>query len=128
MKPLTVHSARDGGRLEIQPVHGDRWVVSLSLPYLSASTEVDAFALDGENTLGILFRRIADDWRGWDGERGWASLEGDFRLAATHDGLGHIALVVRLRSGPEPDRWRVEGTIWLEPGQLDALAREAAAF
>ena len=121
-------SARDGGRLEVGRIGRDRWHVTLSLPGLSASAEVDAFAYDGEHTLDLLFRRLADDWRGWEGERTWSSLEGDFDLAATHDGLGHVALQVRLRSGPFPADWLATGTIWLDAGQLDAVAREASAF
>jgi hypothetical protein len=102
--------------------------VSLSLPGLSASVEVDAFAHDGEQTLGLLFRGLADDWLGWEAERTWSSLEGDFDLAATHDGLGHVALEVRLRVGPYAEDWLATGTIWLDAGPLDAVARDAAAF
>jgi hypothetical protein len=123
-----LHSARDGGRLEVGNLGRDRWQVTLSLPGLSASTEADAIAYDGEHALGQLFRRLADDWRGWEGERTWSSLEGDFVLAATHDGLGHVALQVRLRSGPYAEDWLVTGTIWLDAGQLDGVARDAAAF
>jgi hypothetical protein len=121
-------SAREGGRLEIRAARGDRWLVTISLPNLSASAEVDVFAYDGERTLALLFRRLAEDWRGWDGERGWSSLEGDFDLSATHDGLGHVALAVRLRSGPYEEDWLVQGTIWVDAGQLNAVARNAAAL
>jgi len=126
--PFLLQSARDGGRLEVGYLARDRWQVTLSLPGLSASAEVDAFAYDGENTLGLLFRRMADDWWGWEGERTWSSLEGDFDLAATHDRLGHVALQVRLRSGPYAEDWVAKGTIWLDAGQLHAVARDAAAL
>ena len=62
------------------------------------------------------------------GSRDWASLEGRFDLTATHDGLGHIPVRVRLRSGPYDDDWRLEGVIWLEAGGLDTVARAAARF
>lgn len=114
--------------MEVRPSGTDRWKVTISLPHLSASAEVDAFAYDGEHGLGLLFRRLADDWRGWEGERTWSSLEGDLDLSATHDGLGHIALEVRLRSGPYAEDWLVRGTIWLDAGQLNAVARDAAAL
>ena len=128
MKVFILRSARNGGRLEVGHVVRDRWLVTISLPGLGASAEVDAFAYDGEHTLALLFRRLADDWRGWEGERTWSSLEGDFDLAATHDGLGHVALQVRLRSGPYAEDWLLTSTIWLDAGQLNALARDAAAF
>ena len=128
MERFLLHSARDGGRLELGHLGRDRWQVTISLPGLSASADVDAVAYDGEHTLGLLFRRLADDWRGWDGERTWSSLEGDFDLVATHDGLGHVAVQVRLRSGPYAEDWVATGTIWLDAGQLDGVARDAAAF
>ena len=128
MGHFLLHSARDGGRLEVSDLGRDRWQVTLSLPGLSARAELDAFAYDGEHTLGLLFRRLADEWRGWEGETTWSSLEGDFDLTATHDGLGHVALQVRLRSGPYAEDWVAMGTIWLDAGQLDAVARDAAAF
>jgi Family of unknown function (DUF6228) len=128
VRQFLLHSARDDGRLEVGNLGRDRWQVTLILPGLSASAEVDAVAYDGEHTLGLLFRRLADDWRGWEGERTWRSLEGDFDLAATHDGLGHVALEVRLRSGPYAADWLATGTLSLDAGQLDAVARDAAAF
>jgi Family of unknown function (DUF6228) len=128
VEQFRLHSARNGGQLEIGHARRDRWQVTLSLAGLSASADVDACGHDGEHTLDLLFRRLADDWRGWEGERTWSSLEGDLDLAATHDGLGHVALRVRLRSGPYEEDWLATGTIWLEAGQLDATARDAAAF
>ena len=102
--------------------------MTLALPGLTAVARVDSSAYDGERTLGLLFRRMADDWRGWDGEREWASIEGLFDLTATHDGLGHVSLRVRLRSGLYDEDWNAGGVIWLDAGGLSKLAREAAAF
>jgi hypothetical protein len=128
MSEFVVRSAREGGRLEVHRSGRDRWRVSISLPHLTASADVDAFAYDGEHTLERLFRRMADDWRGWEGERTWSSPEGDLDLSATHDGLGHVALEIRLRSGLHAEDWLVRGTIWLDAGQLNEVARKAAAL
>jgi hypothetical protein len=38
------------------------------------------------------------------------------------------ALQVRLRSGPYAEDWLATGTIWLDAGQLDAVARDAAVL
>jgi hypothetical protein len=39
-----------------------------------------------------------------------------------------ISPLVRLRSGPYAEDWVVTSTIWLDAGQLNAVARAAAAF
>jgi Family of unknown function (DUF6228) len=128
MDGLVVRSTRDGGSLRLEWESSEWWRATLELPGLMATARVDSFAFDGERMLGLFFRRIADDWRGWDGERDWASIEGLFDLTATHDGRGHIALRVRLRSGLYDEDWNVGGVIWLDAGGLSDLAREAAAF
>jgi Family of unknown function (DUF6228) len=125
---LDVRSSRDGGTLRLEWESSEWWRVTLDLPGLTAAARVDSSAYDGERTLGRLFRRMADDWRGWDGEREWASIEGLFELTATHDGLGHVSLRVRLRSGLYDEGWNVGGVIGLDAGGLSNLAREAAAF
>jgi hypothetical protein len=125
---LRLASSRDGGHLELRHRGPERWEAKLTLPGLTATAEVDSFSHNGEHTLGILFRRLSDDWRGWDGERTWTSIEGGLDLAASHDGLGHVALRVRVRSGLYGDAWTARGVIWLDAGQLGRVAREVAAF
>jgi hypothetical protein len=125
---LRLESSRDGGHLELRHRGPEWWEVTLTLPGLTATAKVDCFSYDGEHTLGVLFRRLSDDWRGWDGERTWASIEGGVDLAATHDGLGHVALRVRIRSRLYDDDWTANGVIWLDAGQLGRVAREVAAF
>src|SRR5690348_15956115 len=53
----------------------------------------------GDTLRGVatLFDELARDWRGWDGERTWASLEGEATVTAVHDGLGTVELRVRLQ-------------------------------
>jgi hypothetical protein len=40
--------------------------------------------LTGDGGLPDFFASLYDDFRGWDGERTWASLEGDLTVTATH--------------------------------------------
>jgi hypothetical protein len=117
MDALLLESSRDG-HLEIRRDGPEWWRATLTLPALIATARVDCFSPDGEQALGVFFRRLSDDWRGWKGERTWASIEGAFDLAATHDGLGHVALRVRIRSGLYDDDWTVTGFVWLDAGPL----------
>jgi hypothetical protein len=49
-------------------------------------------------------------------------------FAASHDGLGHVALRVRLDEGVYNRAWRAEVTLEFDAGQLDTLARDAEHF
>jgi hypothetical protein len=75
-----------------------------------------------------LFSQMANRWTGWDHLLTWESLEGELTLRCSHDGWGHIAIKVNMRSGPYPTDWAVEATIMSEAGQMDAIARRAALF
>jgi hypothetical protein len=55
-----VSSAREGGRFWTRPARRG-WLVTVSLPNLSACAEIDVFVYDGEHTLALLFRRLAED-------------------------------------------------------------------
>ena len=114
---------------------GDRCRVDLVLEGLQASSRFwqdDAYALgtgpynEGPGISGFL-ADLAENWRGWTGSKSWGDLEGLIRIEATHDGRGHVSLDFDLRSSLY-DGWRVEATVPVEAGQLDALVRAARAF
>jgi hypothetical protein len=128
MEVLHLKSSRDGGVFELDQRDGMRWQARLVLPGLSAVTDVDGSGYGFGEGLSGYFRRIADDWRGWDGARAWSTLEGEFDFKATHDGLGYMKLRARLRGGSYAEDWGADGTIWIDAGQLEALARAARNF
>ena len=74
------------------------------------------------------FADLASNWRGWSGEKLHASLEGHLSIAATSNSLGHISLQALLRGDFGGSNWRAEGTLFLEAGQLEHLAKEAGRF
>jgi hypothetical protein len=74
------------------------------------------------------FRSLANDWRGWDGERSYPSLEGQLHLSCRHDGKGLVEIRVTLRS-PEPPKWSLSATINLGAGaHLERAADEIELF
>lgn len=74
--------------------------------------------------LAEFFDGLAENWRGWNGEQTWNSVEDDLSLAATHDGLGHVLLWVTLGTvvAPEQKTWLVRAPIEFEAGDLDRVA------
>ena len=104
---------------------GDYWVASASGESVRATRRF--YALEGTG-LSEFFADLAAEWRGWDGDRRWAALEGDVSIAASHDGLGTISILVELRAEPaaraEPE-WRASLVLDVDAGGLDQLARAA---
>ena len=122
---FVVRSTEEGARLELARVDDERFTVHLEHTGISATVVAFSFRTEG---LASFFASIARDWRGWDGERRWASFENEVELSATADRAGHVRLVVDVNRGWPPNGWHARGTLLLEAGQLDSLAREAVAF
>lgn len=74
--------------------------------------------------LGEFFASMAKDWKGWRGERTWATLEDEFRLTASTDALGHVRLGFLLRPSDTDLSWELRGALELEAGQLEAIAQD----
>ncbi len=95
---------------------GEIWYVSarLRVAGLDASLRVSAHYATGFDDLVRFFRSLASDWRGWDGERTYESLERELRLTAVHH--GHVSIKARLRPSV-PDGWSATATFGLDPGE-----------
>ena len=76
----------------------------------------------------ILFREMAESWRGWSGEKSWNALEGELALTATADSQGHITVRVQVRSGSCFDGWSLTSFAFLEAGQLEFFQKRASRF
>src|SRR5262249_32127444 len=80
----------------------------------------------------VLFADMARQWSGWPGKLTWESVLGELSLTCSHDRRGHITIRVNLRSAQIPDQtpddWIVNASVFIEAGQLEALARRAKQF
>jgi hypothetical protein len=110
-----------------------RLEVTLHADGLVATTGVDGGGGPdgGFEDLARFFRGLEQDWRGWEGARGWESVEGDLRLVARHE-FAHVRLTVTLRLQRFEwgnDGWSASADITLDPGeQLSRAAREIGAL
>jgi hypothetical protein len=75
--------------------------------------------------LADVLSGLANDWKGFDGERAWISSDGAFYIRCTHDGVRAIRALVRLL---HLDDWEIELPVAIELGQLDRLEREVTRF
>lgn len=77
---------------------------------------------------GLFFTELAKEWKGWKGSKEIESIEGDLSLSATSDSLGHIYIRVELKDSPGGADWHVSGTLMVEAGSLDSMAKSARKF
>ncbi|MEJ7704821.1 MAG: DUF6228 family protein [Geodermatophilaceae bacterium] len=97
--------------------------VTISCPGLTASHTSHEYP--DFTSLARFFAELADNWRGWQGERSYESLEGDFKIRATHN--GHVLLHIDLASLSGFAEWHVQVVVQLDPGeQLSRVATEVA--
>jgi hypothetical protein len=123
---LTIRPDRDEPEDEYER-EGDYWIAELTCGALRGSVRFYDLRIDGVRQF---FEGLAADWRGWEGERTWASLEGDIELAASHNKLGRVTVVVRLRNEQWSgvSRWSAAADLVVDAGALDRIAREAAVL
>ena len=100
--------------------------VSITGHDLSASSS--EIYLYGAEHLAHFFEDLAANCKGWEGEKEWSSIEEDFKLTASTDRLGHIALKIKLRSGQYSQDWEVETGIDVDAGQIEQIAKEIKRF
>jgi hypothetical protein len=123
---FVIKSSRGRRELRLEERKGDYFRVTLSGDAISATKVVYAYT-DGP-LLASFFASIAADWRGWNGERAWKALEGDFSVRATSDRLGHIRLDAELHSHDLDDNWSISAPVFLDGGSLDRIAAEWTFF
>lgn len=78
--------------------------------------------------LASFFRDLADAWRGFDGVKSFASLEGHLTIEARHDGKGTVYCDVCLRQ-PWPPEWKSSAVLDFGGGaHLESLANDVSAL
>ena len=91
-------------------------------------TAVGQFYEPDTSGLGDFFTELAEEWRGWEGDKSWASAEGEITFTASHDRLGIVAIGVQLHSEVYRERdwlWNAGAILCVDPGSLGRLARRA---
>jgi Family of unknown function (DUF6228) len=96
---------------------GEIWYVwaRLHVDGLDAPLRVSSHYATGFDELAEFFQGLAADWRGWPGDRIYASLEHELRLTARHD--GHVRMAVELHQSSLPDGWSATGVLIIDPGE-----------
>jgi hypothetical protein len=130
---LTIKSSRSAGELKLSEPKPPG--LSHPVEYIRVSLQDHEIAASSARiyiyepfALAAYFEELASAWKGWAGKKEWSSVEGDFSLSCTSDGLGHVAMRVTLKSGLYDDDWCVQAVIFVDGGQLEELAVKTKAF
>ena len=130
---VTIKSSRGAGELKLSEPRPPS--AGYPVEYLRVSLQDKEIAASSSKVyiyepfgLAALFDDLAANWKGWEGVKERSSVEGDFALSCTSDGLGHVAVEVMLKSGVCEDDWRVKAVIHVEAGQLKELAARVKQF
>lgn len=76
---------------------------------------------DAPQTLVEFCRGLADDHKGFDGERVWESAGGALKIRADHDQINATRLYVTLTGGPVPP-WSAYAELHVDPFRFDRVA------
>jgi hypothetical protein len=80
-----------------------------------------------DDDLTRFLEGLADDFRGWDGERFWSV--NHLALRAVFHSRGHVSLTSTLRPWISRDTWEASITTWQEAGeQMTGLAADVHQF
>ncbi|MGI8495548.1 MAG: DUF6228 family protein [Pyrinomonadaceae bacterium] len=129
---MIIKCCKNSGELEFSEKEGlsqfagkEYFRATIRSKQLSSFTDVYAFDPFDSNLVRF-FEDLAENWKGFDGEKEWSSLEGEFSLTCTSDNLGHFALEVTIRNNE--DTRCARKTIYIESGQLENISLEARNF
>lgn len=128
---MIIKCSQNRGELEfsereglIQSTGSEYFRVTIRSQHMWADTKVYSF--DPFNyRLTKFFEELAENWKGFDGEKVWTSLEEEFKIVCTSDSLGHFALKVIISNNLGMCSIN---TIYIESGQLDNIAEEVRKF
>ena len=83
-----------------------------------------------DDGLAQFLRGLSDHFAGWAGSRHWQSANEQIQIEATHDGRGHVTLLIRLRDWSyRPEGWDVGVPFAVEAGaEMSSLADAVEAF
>ena len=123
MGSFAIKSVSGGVELVLGPVCDDEgyyYTVQLISPVVSGRCDV----YDHHSSkLAAYFGELAVLWwHGWEGEKAYESLEGQLRLSATRDSVGHVYLGVALRDGMGGAEYTAGAKLVIDAGQLDGIA------
>ena len=122
---LEFKSSDNGATIQFSTISssndGTDFYVEVKCPFGSAKTQSSTYFY---GSPALLFRAMAEEWKGWKGEKSWNDLENALTLKANSDSLGHKKLAVKLSDYESS----FETVFIFEARQLESMSNEIAAY
>ena len=127
-KKFQIRSSSSDSCFELSHFDGDFFTASISGTGRAGELRICGYQYSPP--MPEFFQDLAKNWKGWDGEKSWESLEGDLDIFASSDKLGHVTLTFRLGNanrGLDED-WVLVVKMSTEAGLLDDIASGCSDF
>ncbi|MFI6944291.1 DUF6228 family protein [Streptomyces sp. NPDC050418] len=105
------------------------YALALHAPGLTArAAEIVAWIWDAD--LVTFLEELAADYRGWNGDRSWQTLDRDLTVTAVFRSGGHVGLTWSIRPWRQAaGGWSASVTTWIEAGeQMASMAADIRHF
>jgi hypothetical protein len=123
---VEIKSSSGGRSLVFSERDGDDFRVAILGDEVTAKKRI--WGHSDSHLLIDLFEFMAENWKGWEGDKKWQSIESDLCLTASTDNWGHITLGVSIHANHPDDDWSAQAPIHLDAGSLDTLLKDIRAF
>ena len=124
-----IKSANSASTLLLNNKSPNCFDVSIETPGLRATKKVCIYDCGWSNGFLDFFGHIASHSKPWAGAETWEPIDGNIRLRATCDALGHVELKIYLMDGfASIDDWSLECSIFVDFGMLPFHAEDARRF
>ena len=126
MNEVVIKSADTAAQLVLSNIEGDYFTVAYKSHDVFLSRRVWGYT--DCDLLVDLFAYMAKEWKGWDGEIEWASIEQEFSIKCTSDQKGHIAVKLKFSQYEGAEPWDAQVTLNLESGLMEKASKNVKAF
>lgn len=126
MNEVIIKSADTAAQFVLSNIEGDYFTAAYKSHDLFISRRVWGYT-DCE-LLVDLFAYMAKEWKGWDGEIDWTSLEQEFSISCSSDQKGHIAVTLKFSQYEGAEPWEAQATLNLESGLMERASKDVRAF
>lgn len=100
-----------------------------SVRYKSQAIECVArvYAYEDGHRLASIFKEMAENWKGWNGKKEWAALEGEFAISCDITNTGKVRAQFFLTPGLDRE-WEVKSSVSFGAGELNVLSKRMDKF
>lgn len=85
------------------------------------------YAYDDGHRLASIFKEMARNWKGWNGKKQWAALEGEFEISCDITSTGKVTAHFFLTPGLDRE-WEVKSSVSFGAGELEVLSKHMTEF